>query len=1260
MNSTSTPEHPTFVSTPSDLVYIEGTTGHALSWTATDDNPDIYDVLRDDILVSTGTWTNLEILSINVDGLSAGIYNYTIIVEDDDDYTATDSVNVTVYQAPIITETPYIVYKINTTGHELQWTAIDDNPTTYTISQNGSQVDSGSWTSDVPVNLSIDGLELGFYEYSVLFNDGDGYSDSDSYIVHVMEIYNYGEALQKSVYFYMQQRSGVLPDDNPVIWRGDSALNDGEDWGVNLTGGYYDAGDNVKYNLPMANTLATLAWSIYEFNSTFIAIDQINETLDAIKWGTDYLLKCHTAPDEYFFQVAWGQTDHDIWAPAEMVDKLYVREAFKANMTQGATTPVAAAAAALAFASIIFENINSTYADECLLHAEQLYDFAYAYQNDTYYNATAKEYLSYSGYWDELAAAGAILYLKTLDTTYLNESEIALRNANTNDRPWTHVWDQMDYMTYILLAQITANQTYIDFVESYLDWWLPTGGIDYTPGGLAWLDQWGSLRYSANTAFLASIWATDPLASPDKVSEYLTFAERQIDYALGDNPKNQSYMCGFGVNYPKNPHHRTAHGSYAGAISVPEDNQHILYGALVGGPGLDDSYEDDRTDYQKNEVACDYNSGLVGALAFLTGLYEDNVSILADFPNNYFTPEEERLAEMFALGKLDIDRDPRGEILENGDFSSDLDSWGISDWSPAVFDMSVVSDELLVDITDNQNPSGDFDYYVQLTQGPLLIEKGFTYTVSFYARAVAPRIIEVSVGQSGGSYTRFGSEEIALTTTLTKYNFSFIMTYDTELSARIEFNLAQSDINLYLSEVSIIESAQVNLIEYEGELLENGDFSDGFNSWAASTWSSADFSVDAGTGELFVNITDITANIWDVQVKQGALSLQTNENYTIIFSAYADSDRNITVALGLDESPYTNYASMDFDITTIKTEYTFTFNMSSPGTLNAALQFNLGISTTNVYLDDVSLYSWAELPETAPHLEDELISNGDFSDGWSGWGDGVWSGANATYNVVGGELFINISDDDHLEYEVQISQKPIPLREGITYNCSFYIRGDENRTIKVLLVQDVTYTSYYEIEFNITSTMTLYQFDYTMINETDEAAIFQMNFGDSNVSVYLDDIGLYSPDIVDYPTTEVIIRLCNYAAWPARVHDDLSYRYFFNISEVIAEGYSIDNVTIEFDSEIDVNITGPILWSGNTYYVEIHYNNTELFPGGGGNEYKEAKLVLGLKVIENYIDAWDPTNDWSYQGLSGDYIISDYIPVYDHGLGLLLYGTTPP
>ena len=46
--------------------------------------------------------------------------------------------------------------------------------------------------------------------------------------------YDYAEVLEKSLLFYEAQRSGKLPPDNRIPWRGDSALND------TIVGGYYD------------------------------------------------------------------------------------------------------------------------------------------------------------------------------------------------------------------------------------------------------------------------------------------------------------------------------------------------------------------------------------------------------------------------------------------------------------------------------------------------------------------------------------------------------------------------------------------------------------------------------------------------------------------------------------------------------------------------------------------------------------------------------------------------------------------------------------------------------------------------------------------------------------------------------------------------------------------------------------------------------------------------------------------------------------
>lgn len=71
---------------------------------------------------------------------------------------------------------------------------------------------------------------------------------------------------------------------------------------VDLTGGYYDAGDNVKFGLPMAFTTTLLAWSVIEFGSEMGS--QIEHARAAVRWGTDYLLKAATAtPGTLYVQV---------------------------------------------------------------------------------------------------------------------------------------------------------------------------------------------------------------------------------------------------------------------------------------------------------------------------------------------------------------------------------------------------------------------------------------------------------------------------------------------------------------------------------------------------------------------------------------------------------------------------------------------------------------------------------------------------------------------------------------------------------------------------------------------------------------------------------------------------------------------------------------------------------------------------------------------------------------------------------------------
>jgi endoglucanase len=206
-------------------------------------------------------------------------------------------------------------------------------------------------------------------------------------------------------------------------------------------------------------------------------------------------------------------------------------------------------------------------------------------------------YNSWSGYNDELVWGAIWMYRATNETAFLDKAQSYYANLSNQQQSavksykWTHAWDDKSYGSYVLLAKLTGATNYHQDAQRWLNWWTVGGTalgadgtrVNYSPGGQAVLDQWGSLRYAANTAFVALVYS-DAITDTVLKARYHDFAKRQIDYALGDNPRNSSFVVGFGANPPRNPHHRTAHGSWTDQITFPTVSRHILYGALVGGP----------------------------------------------------------------------------------------------------------------------------------------------------------------------------------------------------------------------------------------------------------------------------------------------------------------------------------------------------------------------------------------------------------------------------------------------------------------------------------------------------------------------------------------------------------------------------------------------------------------------------------------------------------------------------------------------------
>jgi endoglucanase len=453
--------------------------------------------------------------------------------------------------------------------------------------------------------------------------------------------FNYAEALQKSVWFYDAQRSGRLSADNRVSWRGDSALRDGSDVGLDLSGGFYDAGDHVKFGLPFAFSMSMLAWGAVENRDAYAGSGQLRPLMSNLRWGTDWIIKAHPSPNVVYGQVGAGDPDHAWWGSAEVMTM--ARPSYKVDTSCPGSDLAGEYAATMASSSIVFKETDPAYAATLLTHAKQLFSFADTYRgkySDCITDA-AKFYNSWSGYQDELVWGAIWLYRATGDAAYLAKAKTEYLKLSTEPQSpersyrWTLAWDDKSYGAYILLATLTGEQTYISDANRWLDYWT-TGyngnRIRYSPGGEAVLDTWGSLRYAANTAFAALVYS-DWLSTRDsaRARTYHDFGARQINYALGDNPRNSSYVIGFGANPPRNPHHRTAHGAWADTIQDPVISRHTLYGALVGGPKTnDDAYTDSRSDYVMNEVALDYNAAFTGALARLYKEYGGTP--LANFP----------------------------------------------------------------------------------------------------------------------------------------------------------------------------------------------------------------------------------------------------------------------------------------------------------------------------------------------------------------------------------------------------------------------------------------------------------------------------------------------------------------------------------------------------------------------------------------------------------------------------------------------------
>ena len=469
-------------------------------------------------------------------------------------------------------------------------------------------------------------------------------ADTESTGTSANSSYNYGEALQKSMFFYQVQQSGVLPDWNEVSWRADSMTND------YVPGGWYDAGDHLKFTLTNAYSATMLGWGLLQYPDGVKDCGELTEYRNNLQFVLDYLVKCDLG-DKIVYMIGDGSFDHVWWGAAEMYMAKYELmkgETERPYFTCNDSCIEAQMAAALCTGYLCFKDSDPDKAQEYLDHATAC--FERADKNRSIGDDPAeRSYYEITTFYDDLFFAANWMYMATGEQKYLDLCKTDyipnLGKESQSDEykfTWGHCWDDTQQGGTLLYAINTGDATWKEQFRKHLEYWTTGYGgkqITHTPDGLAWLFQWGSLRHATTTAFLAYV-AVDELFADDAAlsTKYTKFADDTMNYCFGDNSKNFSYVVGMGDEYPQAWHHRTSSGAWNDKWSnigqtEGEDakpHAHILYGALVGGPDQQGNYSDKIGDYQYTEVAIDYNAGYTAALCAMVQKYGGTTD--PDFP----------------------------------------------------------------------------------------------------------------------------------------------------------------------------------------------------------------------------------------------------------------------------------------------------------------------------------------------------------------------------------------------------------------------------------------------------------------------------------------------------------------------------------------------------------------------------------------------------------------------------------------------------
>ncbi len=380
---------------------------------------------------------------------------------------------------------------------------------------------------------------------------------------------------------------------------------------LDVSGGWYDAGDIGKYVCPGATAVNTLLWAYKMFPEKFCdgqnnipeGVNGIPDILDEIRYELDFLLKMQDKKTGGFYLKVKSRNESDsdgdrtVWNGLD--DKCL-------------TNATADASAVLAFASVIYRDFDADYADKMLEAAVN--GWKYIEENPNVYTET-----TYSGNNNNSSTfwAAACLYYATGDSAY-NDYFISEYDNNTKafkaGANGHSVSDMAIYGFYTYLLSENKDTELVNDISRRFDNWkkVLTDRYKENPWNISlpeWSFWWGSFNIVLGNP--QDIYIGNSLLGNDN-SETVKMSQDAVNFILGENAMSKSYITGEGENaikctfstfYDGNSDKGVPSGYMPGGINAAN-------GSLISRFPLK-CYTDDAGDWFTNENAIYWNAVMV-------------------------------------------------------------------------------------------------------------------------------------------------------------------------------------------------------------------------------------------------------------------------------------------------------------------------------------------------------------------------------------------------------------------------------------------------------------------------------------------------------------------------------------------------------------------------------------------------------------------------------------------------------------------------